>query len=94
MYPLYANLVIKMQGAFLSGQPKILFKYRSPHDIRQHITGSDADVGGSSTARLDISPEDGRGRFSGTINVNVPKLKDGSILGGYAGFRNRVGMIQ
>jgi len=81
--------IISMQGAFMSGQPKILFKYRSPHDIRQHISGSDTDVGGSSTAKLDISPEDGRGRFSGIINMNVPKLKDGSTLGGYAGFRNR-----
>src|SRR5258707_156084 len=86
---LCTNSVISMQGAFMSGQPKILFKYRSPHDIRQHISGSDTDIGGSSTAKLDISPEDGRGRFSGVINMNVPKLKDGSTLGGDAGLRNR-----
>ncbi|KAF8326562.1 complex I intermediate-associated protein CIA30 [Cantharellus anzutake] len=81
--------VISMSGAFRSGEPKLLFRYRSPQEIGQHVTGCDSDLGGSSTAMLDISPEDGRGRFSGVVSTNVPRLKDGSVVGGYAGFRNR-----
>ncbi|KAF9507698.1 hypothetical protein BS47DRAFT_279714 [Hydnum rufescens UP504] len=51
------NKVVRMEGLYQSGAPKVLFTYRSSEDIKQHVVGCDADIGGRSTTRLDLSPD-------------------------------------
>ena len=90
-----------MQGAETpSRSPITLFSFNSPSDIEQFVTGSDADIGGHSTARLDLD-ESSEGsdrtqkptttaRFWGDMSLTVKPGLEGRIRTGYAGFRNRV----
>ncbi|GAA99396.1 hypothetical protein E5Q_06094 [Mixia osmundae IAM 14324] len=65
---------------------------RSPDDLRSFALGADSDIGGHSTAHLDLDA-DGKGRFSGSLSSKVPQgLKlGGSEINrtGYAGFRTK-----
>jgi Complex I intermediate-associated protein 30 (CIA30) len=87
---LVVHPVVRMEGLYQSGAPKVLFTYRSSEDIKQHVVGCDADIGGRSTTRLDLSPDDGKGRFWGNMSLEVPRGKEATMRSGYAGFRNRV----
>lgn len=78
-----------MQGVSEQGQPRILYTYQSQGDIKQHVTGCDADIGGKSSAHLDLDP-DGRAKFWGDIRLEVPRGKEDIMRSGYAGFRSRV----
>lgn len=78
-----------MQGVAEQGQPRILYTYRSQEDIKQHVTGCDADIGGKSSVHLDLGQE-GRARFWGDMRLEVPRGKEDTMRSGYAGFRSRV----
>ena len=78
-----------MDGLNVSTAPATLFRFRSQEDMAQYIIGCDADIGGTSTCKLDLGP-DGRGRFWGEMRLNVRSDMQGKIRGGYAGFRNKV----
>lgn len=57
-------------------------------DLDQWAIGSDKDIGGFSTASLDITPE-GTGRFHGNISLELPA--DRNIeQSGYAAIRSKV----
>lgn len=81
--------VAGMQGVAELGAPRVLFKYRSPEDIKRHVTGCDADIGGKSSVHLNLGP-DGKARFWGDMRLEVPLGKEESMRSGYAGFRSRV----
>lgn len=85
----YASQVTGMQGVAEQGQPRILYTYRSQDDIKQHVTGCDADIGGKSSVHLDLGP-DAKARFWGDMRLEVPRGKEGTMRCGYAGFRSRV----
>ena len=70
-------------------QPRTLFAFRTPADIAQHVIGSDTDIGGYSTAKLDLDANS-RGRFSGVIRTDVKPSMQTKMRSGYAGFRNKV----
>lgn len=66
----------------------LIYTLSSPEDIHAVATGCDADMGGASKMKLEIDPQEGTGRFWGTLSSEVPrnaKLE----RSGYAGFRNR-----
>ncbi|KAG8900522.1 hypothetical protein FRB99_005992 [Tulasnella sp. 403] len=81
--------VLRMDPGLSEVPPKVLFTLQSPADIAQYVVGSDADIGGFSSARLDLDNE-GRGRFSGEIRTDVRPQMQGKMRSGYAGFRNKV----
>lgn len=77
--------------------PRNLFTFHSQQDIQQFATGCDADIGGTSTVRLDL--DDSRkdasgqyptGKFWGEMRLGVRSGLEGKLRGGYAGFRNKV----
>lgn len=89
-----------MQGADdPSRLPRTLFTFNSLEDIRQFATGCDADIGGTSTVHLDFdeSPTNNAsigkkatGVFWGDMRLGVKAGLEGTVRGGYAGFRNKV----
>ena len=72
-----------------STAPVVLFKFHTPADIAQYVAGSDNDIGGNSTAKLELG-HDGKGRFYGEMRTDVKPHMEGKIRSGYAGFRNKV----
>jgi len=79
--------VIYMKGASTpSRRPKSLYTLRSQEDLREFVTGSDRDMGGASSARLELD-QDGKGVFKGSLRATVMTSKN--VLGGYAAFRSR-----
>ncbi|KAF8322615.1 CIA30-domain-containing protein [Clavulina sp. PMI_390] len=81
--------VAGMQGVTDFSAPRLLYKYQSNEDIKQHVTGCDADIGGKSSVHLDLA-SDGRARFWGDMRLEVPIGKEESMRSGYAGFRSRL----
>lgn len=81
-----------MQGVAELGAPRVLFKYHTAEDLKQHVTGCDADIGGKSSVHLNLAP-DGKARFWGDMRLEVPLGKEESMRSGYAGFRSRVSPI-
>lgn len=84
-----------------SRAPLTLLKLQTQEDIKEIATGCDADIGGTSTLNfaLDASPERNQGsgspataRFWGEMKLAVRPEYQGSIRGGYAGFRTKVRM--
>lgn len=76
----------------------VLSTIRSQQDLKDWAIGSDSDIGGFSTAKLEVYPPEssdaGKGRFFGQLSS---KVKPGAKLGGnaversgYAGIRTRV----
>jgi len=79
--------VIYMKGASApSRAPRSLYTLRSQEDLHEFVTGSDKDMGGASSARLELD-HDGRGVFKGSLRATVMTSKN--VLGGYAAFRSR-----
>jgi len=64
-----------------------IISFATRKELGDFAVGSDADLGGRSTANLAITPT-GSGLFSGNISTEIP---DGYRLdrAGYAGFRNK-----
>lgn len=73
-----------------SSQGEVLFyTLASKQHLTQMASGCDADIGGLSSARLGLDPEEEKGRFWGTLSSEIPR---GARIerSGYAGFRNMV----
>ncbi|ORX95575.1 NADH:ubiquinone oxidoreductase complex I intermediate-associated protein 30 [Basidiobolus meristosporus CBS 931.73] len=56
-------------------------------DLNNWIVGSDKDIGGFSSAQLELSPE-GKGRFHGHLSLELPEQLD-IKKSGYAGLRSK-----
>ena len=69
---------------------KTLHMLRTKEDLSDFVTGSDKDMGGASSAKLELNGE-GRGTFSGSLRSTVMTSK--GSLGGYAAFRSRVSLL-
>ncbi|QRV89434.1 complex I intermediate-associated protein CIA30 [Ceratobasidium sp. AG-Ba] len=80
--------IIRMEGITPNTAPRTLFSFRTPEELKQYVVGSDTDLGGNSTARLDHHP-DGYGRFWGEMRLDVKAGLEGKLRPGYAGFRNK-----
>jgi len=81
------SAVISMRGAAAPTRaPKSLYTLRSTEDLRDFVTGSDRDMGGASSARLELD-KDGRGVFKGSLRATG--MTSRNVLGGYAAFRSR-----
>jgi NADH dehydrogenase [ubiquinone] 1 alpha subcomplex assembly factor 1 len=81
-----------MEGVTPNTATRTLFSFRTPEDLRQYALGSDADLGGNSSAHLDHHP-DGYARFWGEMRLDVKAGLEGKLRSGYAGFRNKVGLL-
>lgn len=79
-----------MNPVYHDSGTKELFGFRTPADIAQYVVGSDADIGGYSTAKLELNPA-GHGKFWGELRTDVKPELRGKMKSGYAGFRNKVG---
>lgn len=65
-----------------------IYTISSTDQVQAMATGCDADIGGLSSVKVDLDPQDGKGRFWGTLSSEIPrscKLE----RSGYAGFRNK-----
>ena len=78
--------------------PMTLLSFSKREDIAQFATGCDADIGGTSTVRLDADEDAERNagsgsaltmRFWGEMSLAVKPQLQGRIRGGYAGFRSK-----
>lgn len=78
-----------MDPGYAHAPPKALFAFKTPTDIAQYVVGSDADIGGFSSAKLELDSQ-GHGRFFGDIRTEVRPQMQGKMRSGYAGFRNKV----
>ncbi|KAF9064157.1 complex I intermediate-associated protein 30-domain-containing protein [Rhodocollybia butyracea] len=90
--------ILKMTGADPpSRAPKTLFSFNSKEDLRMYATGCDGDIGGNSTANLDLDESAHNARigkpatakFWGDMRLDVKPQYKGRVRGGYAAFRNK-----
>ncbi|KAL8279554.1 hypothetical protein RQP46_008116 [Phenoliferia psychrophenolica] len=68
-----------------------LVRFDSQDAINNFVLGSDSDLGGKSTANLDLGPE-GKGRFWGQLSTQLRegRRREGVVeRGGYAGLRSK-----
>jgi len=81
-----------------SRAPVTLFTLNSHEDLSEYATGCDSDVGGTSTAQLELDEDPDRNKlinkpatakFWGDMRLGVRTGLEGKIRGGYAGFRNK-----
>lgn len=82
-----------MNPVYRDDSVKTLFTFRSPADMAQYLVGSDSDIGGYSTAKLDLDSE-GRGKFWGELRTDVKPAMLGKMKSGYVGFRNKVSVYR
>ncbi|KAG8683306.1 hypothetical protein FRC08_014361 [Ceratobasidium sp. 394] len=80
--------IIRMEGVNPNTAPRTLFSFHTPSDLQQYAIGSDADLGGNSSAHLEHHP-DGYARFWGDMRLDVKVGLEGKLRPGYAGFRNK-----
>lgn len=82
-----------------SRSPKPLIDFNTREAVVNLAVGCDADIGGTSSARLDFvpdSPDDpsgkGKGKFWGDMKLGLKGNNNaqGSMRSGYAGFRSKV----
>ncbi|KAG9017146.1 hypothetical protein FRB90_001570 [Tulasnella sp. 427] len=83
------SAVLRMDPGYSQSPPKTLFTFKNSADIAQYVVGSDSDIGGYSSAKLDLDPH-GHGRFSGELRTEVRPQMQGKMKSGYAGFRNKM----
>jgi len=70
---------------------RTIFKFANEEDLSHFVVGSDADIGGCSTAKVDLTGPRGTARFYGNLSLDVqPKYKDKLKKSGYVGLRNKV----
>lgn len=81
-----------MEGVNPNTTSRTLFSFRTADELRQYALGSDADLGGNSTAHLDLHP-DGYARFWGEMRLDVKAGLEGKLRPGYAGFRNKASLL-
>ena len=97
--------VLRMTGADEpSRAPMTLFTLNSRENLSHFATGCDADIGGLSSAKLELDestadPSSGvkalqpprpSAKFWGSMRLGVRSGFEGRVRGGYAGFRNQV----
>jgi NADH dehydrogenase [ubiquinone] 1 alpha subcomplex assembly factor 1 len=87
----YTYTAIKMEGGNPSRAPRTLWRFHSQEELTHYAVGCDADIGGTSTCNLTMG-EDGKARFWGDMRLAVKPGLERKIRGGYAGFRNKVGL--
>lgn len=63
-----------------------LLSINNEQELSRFVVGSDADIGGYSTAKLEL--QDGVGRFHGNVSLDVPPNSKFQYSG-YAAFRSR-----
>jgi len=80
--------VLRMNPVYHNSGNKELFAFRTPADLAQYVVGSDADIGGYSTAKLELDPV-GHAKFWGELRTDVKPELRGKMKSGYAGFRNK-----
>ncbi|KAL1724168.1 complex I intermediate-associated protein 30-domain-containing protein [Schizophyllum commune] len=89
--------LVFMKGADLpSRAPLPLLALNTPEDLKGFATGCDSDVGGRSTAKLELDTNPKRlppgksavGRFWGEMRLDVQPGKERTLRSGYAGFRS------
>lgn len=69
---------------------RTLFKFHNEADLAQFVVGSDKDIGGMSSAYMDLKGPGGTARFWGNLSLDVAPEMHGKLLkSGYAGIRNR-----
>ena len=81
-----------------SRAPKTLLNFNTKEDIADLAVGCDADIGGTSSARLDFVPDDpsvsgkGKGKFWGDMKLGLRGNTNAQsrMRSGYAGFRSKV----
>lgn len=87
-----------------SRAPITLFTLNSREDLTRFATGCDADIGGTSTAKLELDestaqpnagikaldPPRPTAKFWGEMRLAARPGFEGRVRGGYAGFRNIV----
>ena len=82
---------------------RTIYSFNTPADIKQFATGCDGDIGGLSTVHFDLDerPEINKsigkaatGMFWGDMRTQVKPGMEKKIRGGYAGFRNKVWVLQ
>ncbi|KLO13066.1 CIA30-domain-containing protein [Schizopora paradoxa] len=92
--------VLRMDGVEgPSRAPKSLLSFNTRDDINDLAVGCDADIGGTSSARLDFildSPDDpsgkGKGKFWGEMKLGLrgnSNAQGRTMRSGYAGFRSK-----
>lgn len=91
---LVRSQVTGLRGIQDAERAKLLYTYRSAEDLKQHVTGCDADIGGKSTVHLDLVPQPGKptgvAKLWGDMRLEVPRGKEETMRSGYAGLRSRV----
>ncbi|KAI8056049.1 NADH:ubiquinone oxidoreductase intermediate-associated protein 30 [Syncephalis plumigaleata] len=65
-----------------------LFQFSKETDLTQWIVGCDKDIGGYSTATLELTT-DGKARFHGNISTKLPLKRKDFIRSGYAAIRSK-----
>ncbi|KAH7106344.1 CIA30-domain-containing protein [Auriculariales sp. MPI-PUGE-AT-0066] len=69
---------------------RTLFKFATAEDISEFVVGSDQDIGGSSTAKLDLGGPMGTARLHGQLSLAIrPEFKSKIMKSGYIGIRNK-----
>ncbi|EIW84201.1 complex I intermediate-associated protein CIA30 [Coniophora puteana RWD-64-598 SS2] len=91
--------ILRMEGANMPNHaPMTLLSLQNREDISHFASGCDADIGGTSSVRLDADEDAERNagsgspltmRFWGEMNLTVKPQLQGRIRGGYAGFRSK-----
>ena len=76
---------------------KTLLSFHTPQDMERLAVGSDADIGGMSSAQLGFDPESpnsagglGAGKFWGVLKLGIRGGNEGRLKSGYAGFKSKV----
>jgi NADH dehydrogenase [ubiquinone] 1 alpha subcomplex assembly factor 1 len=65
-----------------------IYTLASVEQVQAMATGCDADIGGLSSCKVDLDPQEGKGRFWGTLSSEIPRSSK-LERSGYAGFRNK-----
>ncbi|KAA1467340.1 complex I intermediate-associated protein CIA30 [Dentipellis sp. KUC8613] len=91
--------IVRMEGADTpSRAPITLYRFNTPQDLAEYALGCDADMGGTSTAHLELDTDPAHNepvgkpataKFWGEMRLGVRPGLEGRIRGGYAGFRNK-----
>ncbi|TFL04020.1 complex I intermediate-associated protein CIA30 [Pterulicium gracile] len=91
-----ASKMVRMAGADeISHAARPLFTLNSQAEVEQFAIGSDQDIGGYTTVKLELDEQrrndEGKptGKFSGEMRLQVRPGLENKIRAGYTGFRNK-----
>lgn len=66
-----------------------LIDFKRPNELKNILVRSDQELGGYSTANLDVDPKTKVGHFHGVLNLDLPANRPDVVQSGYAMFRTR-----